>query len=148
MDDVEAPARTEDAFRLLDDACSYHQMAAECEGTVAAASFRDKAERLEGTAAGFFELTEKPTIGTGRELAIPKEEMADLWGLKETLDHPGRETVAASRARLGLLVEVDVVGGHRARRRQASQLRAARRRHRPMLGGQRSGPAGRRHHDK
>jgi hypothetical protein len=82
MDDVEAPERIEDAFRLLNDAHSYRQMAAECEGTVAAASFRDKAERLEGTAAGFLELIEKPTIGTGRELAIPKEEMADLWGLK------------------------------------------------------------------
>jgi hypothetical protein len=101
MNDFEAPERTEDAFRLLDSARSYRQMAAEYDATVpaAAAFFQHEAERREVAVSGFLELSEKPAVGTGRELTIPREEMGDLWGLKETLDHPGRETVAGSPGR-------------------------------------------------
>ena len=109
MDGFEAPERTEDAFRLLDSARSYRQMAAEATAPAAAAFFQHEAERREVAACGFLELAEKPAVGTGRELTIPREEMGDLWGLKETLDHPGRETVAASRERLELLVETEAV---------------------------------------
>jgi hypothetical protein len=109
MNDFEAPERTEDALRLLDSARSYRQMEAEATSPAAAASFRDEAERREAAASGFLELAEKPAVGTGRELTIPREEMGDLWGLKETLDHPGRETIAASRARLELLVDTEAV---------------------------------------
>jgi hypothetical protein len=111
MDDFDDPKSTEDALGLLADADSYFQLAQESEASApaAAASYRDKAQRLLAAATAFLKLPDAPAVGAGSELSIPEEEIGDDWGLKETVDNPGRDTVGASRARLGLLVETDTV---------------------------------------
>ena len=81
----------------------------EATAPAAAASFRDKAQQLQAAAAAFLKLPEARAVGAGGELSIPTHEMGDAWGLKETVDHPGRDAVGASRARLGLLIETDTV---------------------------------------
>jgi hypothetical protein len=107
MEEFDDPKSTEDAVGLLADADSYFQLAQEWEATApaAATSYRDKAQRLQAAATAFLELLDTRAVGAGRELSIPAQEAGDQWGLKETVDHPGRDTVGASRARLGLLVE-------------------------------------------
>jgi hypothetical protein len=111
MDDFEHPKSTEDVLSLLADADSYFQLAQEWEITApaTAASYRDKAQELQAAAAAFLKLPEARQVGAGGELSIPAQEMGDTWGLKETVDNPGRDTVGASRARLGLLVDTDTV---------------------------------------
>ena len=111
MDDFDDPKSTEDAVGLLADADSYFQLAQEWEVTApaTAASYREKARQLQAAATAFLKLHDAPAVGAGGELSIPAEEIGDDWGLKETVDNPGRDTVAASRARLGLLVETDIV---------------------------------------
>jgi hypothetical protein len=66
-------------------------------------------QRLQAAATAFLKLPEGRAIGAGGELSIPAQELGEEWGLKETVDHPGRDTVGASRARLGLLVDTDTV---------------------------------------
>jgi predicted component of type VI protein secretion system len=107
LHDVEDPKSTEDALGLLADANSYFQLAQEWEATApaAATSYRDKAQQLQAAATAFLKLHDAPAVGAGGELSIPAEEIDHDWGLKETVDNPGRDTVGASRARLGLLVE-------------------------------------------
>ena len=48
-------------------------------------------------------------LGPGANSASRHKRSGEAWGLKETVDNPGRDTVGASRARLGLLVETDTV---------------------------------------
>jgi len=74
-----------------------------------AASLRDQARELQTAATAFLKLPEARAVGAGGELSIPTQEIGDGWGLKETVDNPGRETVGASRARLGLLTATDTV---------------------------------------
>ena len=74
-----------------------------------ATSYRNKAQHLQAAAVAFLQLPEARQVGAGGELSIPAQEMGDAWGLKETVDNPGRDTVGASRARLGLLVDTDTV---------------------------------------
>jgi hypothetical protein len=111
MDDFDDPKSTEDALGLLADADCYLQLAQESEATApaAAASFRDRAQQLQAAATAFLKLHDAPAVGAGGELIIPEEEIRDGWGLKETVDNPGRDTVGASRARLRLLIETDTV---------------------------------------
>jgi hypothetical protein len=111
MEEFDDPKSTEDAQALLADAKSYFQLAQEWEATApaAAASYRDQAQRLQAAATEFLKLPEGRAVGAGGELSIPAKELGEAWGLKETVDHPGRDTVGASRARLGLLVDTDTV---------------------------------------
>jgi hypothetical protein len=111
MRDFDQPQSTEDALRLLADADSHLQLAHDWEATApgSAASFRDQARELQAAATAFLKLPEPRAVGAGGELSIPIQEMGDAWGLKETVDNPGRDTVGASRARLALLVATDAV---------------------------------------
>ena len=110
LDDVEDPKSTEDAVGLLADANSYFQLAQEWEATApaTAASYREKARQLQAAAAAFLQLPEGARL-VRRRTQHPDTRDAEAWGLKETVDNPGRDTVGASRARLGLLVETDTV---------------------------------------
>ena len=87
------------------------QLAHEWEATAPgpAASYRDQARELQAAATAFLKLPEPRAVGAGGELSIPTQEIGDASGLKETVENPGRDTVGASRARLGLLVATDAV---------------------------------------
>ena len=62
---------------LVADANFYSQLAQEWEATApaAAASYRDKAQRLQAAATAFLKLPDPPAVGAGGELSIPEREI-------------------------------------------------------------------------
>ena len=70
---------------------------------------RREAGAMEETAASLLALSDKPEIGAGGELVLPREEAGEVPGLACTVDNPDMTTAVASRERLELAGEAKVL---------------------------------------